>query len=179
MIFITTQRNQLMIPASSCIFSVFWNEEKSKIRTRMNLSLQTAHGISKYRLRSKKPCCRNWLFLQSSVCHWWVQPCHAGLRETTQMSYTTLGVWGVSLKRRKENKRERKIYRKYACDTTFKGNEFKICQWITLNFSAASMLIHSTYLYNSRKMYLILIPNIFYLVLQLSDENIVSVNLWF
>lgn len=29
-IFMITQRNQLMIPASSCIFSVFCNEEKSQ-----------------------------------------------------------------------------------------------------------------------------------------------------
>lgn len=55
MIFITTQRNQLMIPVSSCIFSVFCYKEKSKIRTRMNLSLQMACGILKYRFSSKEP----------------------------------------------------------------------------------------------------------------------------
>lgn len=62
MIFITTQRNQLMIPVSSCIFSTLCNKKKPKVRTRVSLNSQTAYVILKNKFSSKKPCCWNWLF---------------------------------------------------------------------------------------------------------------------
>lgn len=93
-IFITTQRNQLMIPMSSCIFSVLCNKGKSKVRRRVSLNSQIVHSILKNRFSIKDPSCSNWLFSISSTSVTG-EPSHFMQRSDCSNVYTSLQHWKV------------------------------------------------------------------------------------
>lgn len=166
MIFITTQRNQLMIPVSMCIFSAFCNKEKSKVRTRVSLNLQTAHFILKNRFSYKEPCGWNWLFSLASISATG-GPNPFMQSPDRQFKYLTQHwkILGFSLKR--EEKMRVKTYRQYIYDTTFEEkccNHIEFVQVVKINTCSYdnSSKICSLSWY---KIYL------FHFILQHSDEN--------